>query len=151
MNAPAPVVDFGFRLLNRFHRAVVRASAGRLGRRAFGMSVIELHTRGRRTGLERTTLLTVPVVTDDGLVVVASKGGDHRDPQWLGNLVAHPRVEVTLDGRRRPVRARVLAPDEATDLWPRVIARYRPYAAYRARAGREIPLVLLEPDDDANS
>ena len=145
MRVPLRLRDEGFRWLNRFHGGVVRLSRGRLGRRALGMDVIELHTTGARTGLARTTLLTVPVRDGDTLVVVASKGGDDRDPQWLGNLVARPEVEVTLEGVRRPMRARVAGPDEAARLWPRVVARYRPYAAYRRRAAREIPLVALEP------
>ncbi len=110
------------------------------------MDVIELHTTGARTGLARTTLLTVPVRDGDSLVVVASKGGDDRDPQWLGNLVARPEVDVTLAGVRRPMRARVAGPDEAAALWPRVVARYGPYDGYRRRAARAIPLVVLEPD-----
>ncbi len=145
MRAPPRLVDTGFRALNRFHRGVVRLSRGRLGRRAFAMAVIELHTTGRRSGLERTTLLTVPVRDGDALVVVASKGGDDRDPQWLRNLLVRPEVAVTLEGVRRPMRARVAGPDEAAALWPRVVARYRPYEGYRRRAAREIPLVVLEP------
>ena len=132
-------------MLNRFHRAVVRRTGGRLGRHAFGMAVIELHTTGRRSGLERTTMLTVPVRDADALVVVASKGGDDRHPEWLGNLVARPEVAVTLEGVRRPMRARVAGPEEAAHLWPRVVARYGPYEGYRRRAARGIPLVVLEP------
>ncbi|MHB1969239.1 MAG: nitroreductase/quinone reductase family protein, partial [Acidimicrobiales bacterium] len=103
MRAPPRLRDAGFRALNRFHRCVVRLSGGRLGRRAFGMDVIELHTIGARTGLARTTLLTVPVRDGDTLIVVASKGGDDRDPQWLRNLLARPEVDVTLAGVRRPM------------------------------------------------
>ncbi len=134
-------------MLNRFHGGVVRLSRGRLGRRALGMDVIELHTTGVRTGRARTTHLTVPVRDGDTLVVVASKGGDDRDPQWLRNVVAQPEVAVTLEGVRRPMRARIAGPDEAAGVWPRVVARYRPYGAYRRRAAREIPLVVLEPVD----
>lgn len=115
------------------------------------MPVIELHVTGRRSGLERTTLLTVPVVDGDRLVVVASKGGDDRDPQWFSNLVAHPEVAVTLEGVRRPMSARVAGPEEAAALWPRVVARYRSYGAYRRRAAREIPLVVLEPSGPPGS
>ena len=145
MRAPPRLRDAGFRALNRFHRCVVRLSGGRLGRRAFGMDVIELHTVGARTGLARTTLLTVPVRDGDTLIVVASKGGDDRDPQWLRNLLARPEVDVTLAGVRRPMRARVAGPDEAALFWPRVVARYRPYDSYRRRSARPIPLVVLEP------
>lgn len=145
MQVSANVVDRGFRLLNLVHRGVVRASRGRLGARAFGMPVIELRTVGRRSGLERTTMLTVPVVDGDRLVLVASKGGDDRDPDWYRNLVAHPDVEVRLRGRRRPMTARAATEVEAASYWPRVVAAYRPYAGYRRRSRRDIPLVVCEP------
>lgn len=144
-------IDRGFRALNFFHRSVVRVSRGRLGRSAFGMPVIELHVTGRRSGLERTTLLTVPVVEGDRLVIVASKGGDDRHPEWFHNLVALPEVHVTLEGVRRPMRARVVEPDEAAALWPRVEGSYRSYARYRRRAAREIPLVVLSPENAPGS
>lgn len=49
---------------------------------AFGMPVVELHTTGRTSSLPRSTMLTAPVAGDDRVVLVASKGGDDRDPDW---------------------------------------------------------------------
>ena len=137
--------DVGFKLLNVTHRSVLRVSRGRLGGRAFGMPAIELVTTGRRSGLLRSTMLTVPVVDGDTLVIVASKGGDDRDPDWYRNLVAHPNVEVVRSRRRSTMRARVANAAEAEALWPRIEAAYGPYAGYRRRAHREIPLVICEP------
>ena len=37
-------------------------------------------------------------------------------------------------------------PEEEERLWPRLEAVYSYYPDYRARAGREIPIVLLEPN-----
>lgn len=145
MRVPPPLVDVGFRVLNVVHRGVVRATGGRVGTRAFGMPVIELRTVGRTSGVLRSTMLTVPVVDGDRLVLVASKGGDDRDPDWFKNLLTNPDVEVTLHGVRRAMRARVARPDEAAELWPRVIASYRPYDGYRRRSRRDIPLVLCDP------
>lgn len=145
MRPPPRLTDAGFRLLNVVHRGVLRASGGRLGSRAFGMPAVALHTVGRRTGRPRTTMLTAPVVDGDRLVLVASKGGDDRDPDWLKNLVAHPEIEVDLRGERRPMVARVATPEESAALWPRVVAAYGPYAGYRRRSARDIPLVICEP------
>jgi len=65
-------------------------------------------------------MLTAPVVDGDRVVQAASKGGDDRDPDWYRNLIAHPEIELTMAGRRRPKRARwasgprsPLAPDSA--------------------------------------
>jgi deazaflavin-dependent oxidoreductase (nitroreductase family) len=139
------LVDVGFRALNSFHRFVARSSHGRLGRHAFGMPVIDLYTTGRRSGLTRVTMLTVPVIDDGRLVLVASKGGDDRNPDWYQNMVAHPNVEVVIDGERRQFHARTASSEEKTTLWPRVTATYRPYASYQRRATRDIPLVICEP------
>ena len=145
MRVPRRVVNVGFKALNLFHRTILRASGARLGESAFGMSIVELHTRGRRSGRERTVLLAVPVVDGDTIVLVASKGGDDDHPDWFENLLVHPDVEVTIGRERRAMRARVASAAEEAQLWPRVIAAYKPYATYRHRAQREIPLVLCEP------
>jgi hypothetical protein len=44
------------------------------------MPFIDLITTGRRSGKERATMLTVPIVDGDRLVLVASFGGDDRHP-----------------------------------------------------------------------
>lgn len=109
------------------------------------MSIVQLHTIGRKSGRERTVLLAAPVVDADRIVLVASKGGDERNPDWFMNLLAHPDVELTIGRQRRTVRARVADRAEEDELWPRVVAAYRPYASYRRRAQRDIPLVICEP------
>ena len=139
------MIDAGFKSLNVLHRTVLGVTGRRFGTVAFGMPMVELHTTGRKTGLERTVVLASPVTRGSSLVLVASKGGDDRNPDWFENLVAHPDVEVTVGGVRRPMRARVATTEEASELWPQVIASYRHYASYQRRAQREIPLVLCDP------
>lgn len=111
------------------------------------MEIIELVTVGRVSGRSRSVLLTVPVIDGDTLVLVASKGGDDRDPDWFKNLVANPAIEVDRRGSRRPMLARVATPDEREDLWPRIVASYHFYDSYRRRAAREIPVVICVPRD----
>jgi deazaflavin-dependent oxidoreductase (nitroreductase family) len=137
--------DVGLKNLSRVHRAVVHVTGGRVGGSAMGMPVVELHTVGRRSGRPRSTMLTAPVVDGDRVVLVASKGGDDRHPDWFRNLLAHPDIELTMAGRRRAVRARAASPDEKADLWPRVVAAHRGYAAYQRRTQRDIPLVICDP------
>jgi len=106
---------------------------------------VELRVVGRRSGLVRSTMLTVPVEFDGSLVLVASKGGDDRDPDWFKNLQANPMVEIVMAGTPLAMSARVATAEESDRLWPQVVAAYRPYAGYRRRAQREIPLVICEP------
>lgn len=137
--------DMVMRVVTGFHKAVFRASNGRLANRGYGMPVLQLTTTGRKTGRRRTTMLTSPVQDGDRMVLVASNGGDDRHANWYLNLRDDPNVEVTMDGRTRPMRARVASADEKAELWPRVVAAHRGYAQYQTRTDRDIPLVILEP------
>jgi deazaflavin-dependent oxidoreductase (nitroreductase family) len=139
------LTDLGFKALNGVHRGVLRASGGHIGGSAFGMAIIELHTTGRRSGCEHSTMLAVPVIESGQLVLVASKGGGDRDPDWYRNLLAHPDVEFTAAGERKAALARVATPEEARELWPLVHAAYRPYGSYQRRSSRDIPLIICEP------
>lgn len=135
------------------HRAVLRLTGGRLGRRLGSMPVIELTTTGRSSGLPRTAILTVPhrEPMPDGqrgqrLIVIASRGGDDLQPAWYLNLVAEPLVRVAAPGEHpRPYRARTADPVERARLWPLAVRAYRGYAEYQRKTEREIPVVLLEP------
>jgi len=145
---PRRLEDVGFKALNAFHRFVVLVTRGRVGRKAFGMPVVELHTIGRKSGAIRSTMLTVPIIDGNALILVASKGGNDQDPDWFKNIVAHPDVEVTYKGDRRSMRARVATPEEKAELWPRAVATYKHYGSYQRRTKRDIPLVICEPRVD---
>ncbi len=141
-------VDMGFKALNLAHKAVVWATGGRWPRTLMGMPAVELRTVGRRSGLVRTTMLTAPLADEHRVVLVASKGGDDRDPEWYRNLVAHPDVELTVAGDRRAMRARTAGPEEKAALWPDIVGAYRSYDSYQRRTGRDIPVVICEPRPD---
>jgi deazaflavin-dependent oxidoreductase (nitroreductase family) len=145
-NLPAiNLKDITMRGVNTVHRAVFRASNGRLANKGMGMPVLELTTVGRKSGKRRTTMLTSPVQEGDSLVLVASYGGDDRHPAWYLNLRDDPDVEITMRGHTRPMRARVASAEEKAELWPRVVGAYRGYAEYQTRTERDIPLVIVEP------
>jgi len=144
--------------MTRLHRALLRLTGGRLGRQLGGMPVIDLTTRGRKSGELRTTILTVPhrepMSTSDSkagslgerLIVIASRGGDDLQPAWYLNLVAEPAVQVTQRGEHpSPYRARTADAAERARLWPLAVRAYRGYAQYQSKTRREIPVVILEP------
>ena len=139
------LVDAGFKLLNLTHKAALRATGGRWPTNLLGMPGVELETIGRSSGLARTTMLATPVHDENRVVLIASKGGDHRDPQWYRNLVANPDVRITMSGRTRAMRARTASPQERAALWPDIVAAYKHYDSYQRRAGRDIPVVICEP------
>ncbi len=130
------------RLVTAAHTAVYRLSGGRVAGRLAGMPVLLLTTRGRVTGTLRSVPLTY-FADGDEIVLVASYGGDDRDPGWYRNLRADGRVQV-LEGRnRRAMTARTATAEERDRLWPGIVATYPGYARYQSRTGRRIPLVVL--------
>ena len=145
MSLQQSMTDIGLKAMSLAHRTIVHLSGGRVLGSAFGMPAVELHTVGRKSGRPRSTMLTAPVVDGERVVLVASKGGDDRDPDWYRNLVAHPEIELTIAGQRRPMRARTASTDEKAELWPRVVAAYKGYGGYQRRTERDIPLVICEP------
>ena len=124
-----------------------KLTKGRVGGRLMDMPVLLLTTKGRRSGRQRTVPLTF-FKDGDALLVVGSKGGSPRHPDWYLNLVADPGAEIQVGGERRRVRGRTTTAEEAERLWPMVLERAPVYGKYRAKTTREIPLVLLERDLD---
>ena len=139
------VKDLVFRGVNTFHRTLLKATGGRVGRSLGGMPVVILETTGRKSGEPRRTMLTAPVVDGDTVVLVASYGGDSRHPAWYLNLTANPDVVLERGGVATPMRARTATAEEKAALWPRIVKSYRGYAGYQKRTDREIPVVLLTP------
>lgn len=141
-------MDFGnlfLKGITRLHEGVFRLSGGKLLGKGAGMPVLMLTTKGRKSGQPRTTMLTSPLQDGDKIMIVASKGGDDRHPEWFLNLRDDPHVEVTLEGRARPMTARIADPAEKAELWPRIVADHANYAGYQTKTERDIPVVVLEP------
>jgi deazaflavin-dependent oxidoreductase (nitroreductase family) len=109
------------------------------------MPVVELHTIGRKSGQTRVTVLTAPIHDETKVVLVASKGGDDRDPQWYRNLTAQPDVEVLIEGKLRRLRVHTASAAEKAELWPQILRAYKGYGGYQKKAARDIPVVICEP------
>lgn len=64
--------DLILKSMNALHRTLLTVSFGKLGWDAAGMPVLELTTTGRKSGEQRSVMLTSPVQQGDTLVIVAS-------------------------------------------------------------------------------
>jgi deazaflavin-dependent oxidoreductase (nitroreductase family) len=127
------------------HTLAYRATGGRFGHTFPGAPpMLLLDHVGAKSGKRRTAPLGY-IRDGDAYVVIASKGGDPRNPSWLHNLIAHPDTTIQAGSRKLDVRARVATPAERERLWPRAVEAYSGYSGYQARTMREIPLVVLEP------
>lgn len=146
MRAPmrlGPVVTRATRL----HALLLRLSGGRLRRSwllAAGQPVLSLTTTGRRSGLPRTT--TVACFRFEGQLATAGMNlGRERDPAWALNLQADPHATLVVGGRSVDVVARRVAGEEAARAWRRWCELQPSAGAFRALAGREIPLFVWQP------
>ena len=141
-------VDRSWPVLRRVtdaHTFVYRASGGLVGRKLPGSPpMLLLNHKGAKSGRERTSPL-VYVEDGDDVVLVASKGGNPKNPAWFHNLKANPDTTVRIGRETRAVRARVAKADERPRLWRKAVQTYKGYRGYQKRTEREIPLVVLEP------
>lgn len=110
-----------------------------------GQPIVLLHVPGAKTGVERTTPLLV-TKHGDLLILVASAAGASHHPAWYHNVRANPEIEVTIEGRRSPMRAHIAEGGERERLWATACDNYSGYGTYQRRAsGRVIPVVALQP------
>ena len=136
--------DIAARAVTRAHTELYRRTGGRLGANVGGLTMGLLVTTGRKSGQPRTTPLNI-MADGDRWLLVASYGGDDRDPQWFKNLQANPEATIELGGKTIPVRATVATADEKKALWPKVVAAYKGYANYQTKTSRDIPVIILSP------
>lgn len=127
------------------HPILYRRFGGRgITRRVLGSESILVTTTGRRSGSPRTVAL-FGFRTDGGWIVVGSRGGSGRVPDWALNLQADPRATIRLGAREAPARARELSADEYEAAFELAAASYPGYRLYRGNARHHIPIFRLEP------
>jgi deazaflavin-dependent oxidoreductase (nitroreductase family) len=132
------------------HVTLYRLTNGRIGGRFIaGSPILLLTTTGRTTGKRRTRPLAY-VRDGDRFVLCASKGGSPRHPGWYHNLCATGRAEVQVGPERLAVSARTADPTERSQLFPRFVQMCKGYAGYEHKTSRQIPLVVLTPEDRPN-
>ena len=85
----------------------------------------------------------------DRLVIVGSRGGAARDPDWAHNLRAEPRATIKKGRNVQEFRAQEVDGMERDRLWTLVTEAFPMYASYQRKTKRLIPLFVLEPLDGA--
>lgn len=114
-----------------------------------GLPTLLLIARGRKSGKRRP----MPLIygkSGNAYVIVASKAGAPKHPDWYQNLIANPDCEIRVGATRLQARARIASADERAKLWPQMAKTYPPYDDYqKSAAPRQIPVVLLDPTGPA--
>lgn len=140
----APPPRWLLKTITRAHVFLHRLSGGRFLNTLAGKDVCFVTMKGAKSG----RVLTIPLMYvphQSGVLLVASQGGAPKNPVWFHNLVKHPEIEVNHRGRRMKLRARLARPDEKPELWPICDRHYPPYADYRTRTTRDLPIFVCEP------
>jgi deazaflavin-dependent oxidoreductase (nitroreductase family) len=144
LTLPDQAKDTVAKVITRLHSELYRRSGGKFAGKAGNTQFLLLTTTGRRSGQPRTTPLNY-LPDGDRFVVVASYGGDDRDPQWLQNLRANPQATVQIGPQRHTVRAAVGDADDKAKYWPKLVEMYKGYDNYQRKTSRDIPVVILTP------
>jgi deazaflavin-dependent oxidoreductase (nitroreductase family) len=123
---------------SRMMAAFYRMRGGR------GSDLLLLTTVGARSGTQRTTGVRRFDDGDGRWLIVASAGGQARQPAWLHNLAQHPdEVWVEIGRDRIKTRPEILRGEDRADAWRRVVAEAPQFGGYETKTDREIPVVRL--------
>jgi deazaflavin-dependent oxidoreductase (nitroreductase family) len=143
LSATRPGAWFVRTCIQPFDRFVLWISGGRLGIVSLFYTTLVLITTGARSGMQRRTPL---IFFPDGsrLVLVASNFGRPHHPGWYYNVLANPQVHVNIYGHTFSCRAREASGIEYLELWERAVRYYPGFATYARRAGRTVPIVVLD-------
>jgi len=133
----------------RIHRWIYARSGGQIGSKIMGTQVIRLTTLGRKSGQPRSVLLNGFLV-DGEYVVVGSNAGAESHSHWYLNLATNPAVKFEVGGLQIEAVARTTQGDERDRLWSEVTSADPSYAEYPRRTEREIPIVVLERQNEDN-
>ena len=135
----APAVKFmNNQMIRRFRRSA--ASAGEVT----GMGRLVLITVGAKSGQRRQALLGTLPDGEGAWLIVASAGGQMKNPAWYHNLAAHPdQAQVEVGGKTVNVTATQLAGEERDAAWRRLTDALPRYAGYQKKTDRVLPVIRL--------
>ncbi len=144
------IAKWFFRQFMRLQVYMYRRSGGKRMNRVRRMPILLLTTIGRKSGRERVT--PVMFIRDgDNYVITASNNGAEENPGWFANLQADPKVKIEVDGVSKNVIARKASAEERSRLWPQLVRQAHFFEDYQKKAKRDIPMVILTPQNEVES
>ncbi|MEV7521590.1 nitroreductase/quinone reductase family protein [Streptomyces sp. NPDC091371] len=134
--------------MSSFNQAVIeefRANAGQVGGPFEGAELVLLTTTGARSRKPHTVPLGLVREEAGGEpFVLASAAGADRHPDWYGNLLAHPLVEVETGTETYEAVAVPAEGARRAELFALAVRGAPGYGEYQARTARVIPVVGLQ-------
>jgi deazaflavin-dependent oxidoreductase (nitroreductase family) len=133
------VGDYNQRIIDEF-----RANGGKPPSWSGDSSLLLLHHRGAKSGLERVN--PVAYLPDDGrYVIFASKAGAPTNPDWYHNLKAYPDTTIEVGADTVAVTASEVSGEERERLFAAQAQRSPQFAEYQRNTDRLIPVIALTP------
>jgi deazaflavin-dependent oxidoreductase (nitroreductase family) len=118
---------------------------GRLSSGSKDVHVLMITTPGRRTGVPRSTCVRY-LELPEGYVVWGTGSGSKTDPEWFRNLRKATFADVQIMADHLKARPRELIGADREAMWNDVVLAQAPeIAKYARKAGRTIPVAVLEP------
>ena len=135
---PMDMNEFNKKVIEDFH-----ANGGKVGGQFAGAPMMLLTTKGAKSG---KTYINPLVYTRDGdrIVIIASKAGSPKNPDWYHNLVAHPEPTVEIGTERFQAKATVTSGTERERLFDQQAKLMPQFNEYRSKTTRQIPVIVLE-------
>jgi deazaflavin-dependent oxidoreductase (nitroreductase family) len=140
-----PVTAFFAPRVQGIDTLILRLTMGKYtGSEILGWPIIQLTSVGAKTARSHTVPL-IGLLEDEKIGLVASSFGRKHNPAWYYNLKAHPQCAAQWRGSRRTYCAHEAEAEEYGRFWQLAVSVYEGYEKYKVRAGREIPIMVLEP------
>jgi deazaflavin-dependent oxidoreductase (nitroreductase family) len=140
-----PVTAFFAPWIHQVDKAILKLTKGKYTVSGIlGWDIIQLTTIGAKTGQLRTMPL-VALFDGEKIALIASSLGREHNPGWYYNLKKNPECDVQKNRRSMNYIARETEGNERDKYWQLALSYYAGYEKYKERAGRKIPVMVLEP------
>jgi deazaflavin-dependent oxidoreductase (nitroreductase family) len=135
--------------LNTFNQQIIqefRENDGKVGGVLENVGVLLMTSTGAKSGLSRLTALAYFPI-DGSMVVVGSRGGAPKHPDWVHNLRATPQVRLEVGTEKFQATAREAVGKERDALFDAVVSLSPNFGVYQTRTTRTIPVFTLHRAD----
>ena len=131
------------REFNERNIAEFRRNGGKVGGQFEGFPLLLLTSTGARSGAQRTNPVAYFDINNK-MYVVGSSAGRDRDPAWVYNIRADPRVSIEIGSyASAAATARELPRDERDRIYQIVVQRAPGFGDYERHTDRVIPVFEL--------
>lgn len=138
------------RLFVRINTSLYQFTNGRVGSNLGTQSVLLLYSIGRKSGKTYVTPLSF-YRDSENYVVAGSNWGSEQPPDWLKNLLVQPHTQIQILDKTFDVSASLAEGAERERLWKLVAARNAQILEYQAGLKRQIPIVILHPQEKSET